>query len=361
MNFLLSESTKLNPTILYLTNDNSSEIYIKALEGSWNEAKLGAGFLNPFICKNSETENKYIKDIFKILLSKEDTKPEQKIVDLIADFILKQPPEQRNLQYLQDNFDFETLKAEYYKELLARIIKEDSIANLVNMQQDIALELNSVVAFNLKEITEMDYESKNFPSDPKLRSAYIDKIEALNKVRSIILLSLIHKFINLDPITPKILVIDNFFHLLDTIDSNLMNELLEALNSANGIILTAVNTADHDKLLKLASWKVFYDKLATKMILSSEVVLDDLDKLLELSRLELKKLKTLKPLKRLFMIKQMNNTIVTELSLGGLPGVLKLLSAKESEVKAAFSIIEQKGPAAGDWLEEVYENFTKQE
>jgi type IV secretion system protein VirB4 len=361
MNFLLSESTKLNPTILYLTNDNSSEIYIKALEGSWNEMKLGSGFLNPFICVNSEAGITYLKEVVKLLLSKENIKAEQKIVDLVTDFLLKQPLEQRNLQYLHDNFDFVSLKAENYKELLARIIKEEPIAALLNIQRDIALELNNVVAFNLIEMTEKDYESKNYPSDPKLRAAYIDKIESLKKVKSIILLSLIHKFINLDSTTPKILAIDNFLQLLDYMDSNAMNELLEALNSANGIILTTVNTADHDKLLKLPAWKAFYDKLATKIILSSEVVLDDLDKLLELTQLELKKLKTLKPLKRLFMIKQMNNTIVTELSLGGLPGLLKLLSAKEPEIKAALSIIEQKGQNAEDWLEEVYEKFTKQE
>jgi type IV secretion system protein VirB4 len=363
MNFLLSEATKFNPAILYLATDNTPEIFIKALEGTWIDMKLGDVLLNPFICETNKADQRYLAHIIKLLFDKNNSNHEldEAFVDSIINFILSQNIENRNIHYLVENFDFLALNAEAHKDYLMRILKEGNILNTFNTTQDIDLELNNVIALNLKEFTEKDFESKNYPSDPKLRVAYLDKLEALNKVRFISLLTLIHKFTNIKSTTPKIIAIDNIFKLLDYGDKKLINELLDAIHAANGMLLTTVNIEDHDRLLNLPVWKDFYQKLATRIILASEVVLDDLDKLLELSHLELKKLKSLKPLRRLFMIKQLGNTIVAELSLGGIPGVLKLLSAKNEYINIANSLISQKGSKAEDWLEEVYETFNKQE
>jgi type IV secretion system protein VirB4 len=359
-NFLLSEATKFNPTILYLNEDNNSEILINALEGKWREVKFGESFLNPFIVDNTESNKKYIKDIIHILFGNNEPSNQNniKLEENIVEWIFNQPLENRTLENLYNGFDFSSLNAENYRERLAKIMNEKQIISLLN-NNDENIELNKVQAFNLKQYTEKDFETKNYPSDPKQRAQYAGKISILNKVRDIMVVSLINKLLNLDKKTPKILIIDNLFSLLSLNSLNILHDLLDAINDTNGILLATINIEDHEKLLKLPQWKSFYNKLATKIILPSEVVLDEIDQLLELSPVQIKKLKTLKPNKRLFIIKQLENTIVTELSLGGLPGVLKMLSASEEDIKVVHSIIEQKGSNPEEWLEEVYEILNK--
>jgi type IV secretory pathway VirB4 component len=178
----------------------------------------------------------------------------------------------------------------------------------------------------------------------------------MQAVKAAIVLSAQNIMQNLNNDIPKILAIDNFSEIVNLEHySNLFSSLSDKMTSINGVF---VSTSNIDALLKLHAKKTnqtWIPKINTSFILPSEVSMAGVDKLLNLDSAEFKKLTTISSSSRMFLIKQDGHSIACELSLGGFPGITRLLCSGKEEQEIYKEIIKEVGNnKPEDWVGRLY-------
>ena len=101
----------------------------------------------------------------------------------------------------------------------------------------------------------------------------------------------------------------------------------------------------------LQSWLELTD---TKIVLPSEKKLDDIGKVLNLTGTELEKLSKFTSSSRMFLIHQDAQSIAVELSIGGLVGIVRILSARGGELKIYQEVLQQYPGHPDDWINPLY-------
>ena len=61
----------------------------------------------------------------------------------------------------------------------------------------------------------------------------------------------------------------------------------------------------------------------------------------------------------MFLLKQNEQSILLELSLGGLPGITKILSAGEDEIKLFKEIMLKNSTDSDEWIKELYLKYNE--
>ncbi|MES2214842.1 MAG: hypothetical protein V4485_02325, partial [Pseudomonadota bacterium] len=154
---------------------------------------------------------------------------------------------------------------------------------------------------------------------------------------------------------PKFLVIDNMEQILD--DARLDNSIasdLELLQKNNAIVLCSINLSKFQNLHSLPRFQSLLLSEWSQIILPGEYKDLDIKALAGISEVEEKVLKSFSLLSRLCILKQDNRSVAVELSLGGKPGVLKMLSCSEKDIKL-FSQEKERDPE--NWVLNLYEAF----
>jgi len=168
----------------------------------------------------------------------------------------------------------------------------------------------------------------------------------------------IYKFRSSFEDSKYIVKIENFNTLSTaSFSSEFYDALFDEFNNSNAIFISSIQFNLNSKFFVSELWKKMQSIFETRIYLPSEAInLKWKDKLF-LSDQEYAKLKAIVPSSRLFIVKQDNIAIICELSLGGLVGIIKLMSPDQKIIDDCNKIIAEKGEDPENWLIEFYESI----
>ena len=156
----------------------------------------------------------------------------------------------------------------------------------------------------------------------------------------------------------KILTIDNLDSLCRPDNfSSIMQVIADKLETSNGIIISNFNYSyipPGEKNL-LQSWLKLTD---TKIVLPSDVTPDSMGSVLNLKETELVTLSKFALSSRMFLINQGSDSIVVELSIGSLVGIIKILSASELELEIYQEVLKKYPGHPDDWINQLYKELS---
>ncbi|SPR05398.1 virB4 protein precursor [Orientia tsutsugamushi str. Gilliam] len=360
-NFLLSEASKYSPTILYLTNRNNAQVFIKGIEGTWHNGDLP---FNPLSYLESSDD---LLELFKIITGNyfnNLTDSEIECITELAIAVMDMPPESRSLIKIIKDFNFKDYSAgASVKKRIKLFISDDKCSKIFNQSSTLELQDNNVTAINLADYTDYQFNQSYTPQVGEKPEIYHNKLQTLHCLRSGIIFSLIKKFSLLASSEPKILVVDNMPDLIvEQVFMNLIKQITEQLSENNGIILSVVQVNQNDQFYYSDFWKKWLKFNNTKIILPTNIRNLPIAEICNLSTREAKKFNTISPNSRLFMVKQDNNYVIVELNLEGFPAIRKLLSAEEEDLNLFHKIMQKIGDdAPSAWLSDVYDQFQNSE
>jgi type IV secretion system protein VirB4 len=122
-------------------------------------------------------------------------------------------------------------------------------------------------------------------------------------------------------------------------------------------MLNTLNIKIIEQLKEENLWHNWLNSVNTKIILPADHKVENLDKILGLSKFEIDKLHTFSPSARMFLIKQDSQSIAAELSIGGLPGITKILSCGTEELETYQSILQNHPGGPNEWASPLYDSL----
>lgn len=352
-NFLVSEATKYNPTIVYLSNSNEAQLFIESLEGNWHEKGLEKNqiLFNPFLLEDTVESKQFVLDFLKILCNNYFsplTEIETAFLDNIVSKIFTLEFSKRKFSLILKEIDFSTESGESIKTKLNDFNEGGLYYNILEGEK-LLLPEGGVIGFNLYNFSEKSFTERFYPKEKK----YVNQFNINLTINNSFCAAAIYAFsyhLSLIGNKPKILVIDNLDSLCKPEKLNpVLSMVSEKLATTNGIILSNFNFSylQDVKNHNLQEWLSLID---TKIILGSDVKIDYLDKLLELTKEEIFKLKKFSIQSRMFLINQNEQSIAAELSIAGLAWVSRLLSAKSKELEIYHDTLKKYPGHSDNWL-----------
>lgn len=165
---------------------------------------------------------------------------------------------------------------------------------------------------------------------------------------------------NMEDKKPKILVIDNISDILKY--KNFVEKLplwFKALTDNNALMLFTIDLEAYSKLKNLAEIQQIFDNQLGCLMVLPGVNKDKIDiaTCLNLTKAEKTKLESFNLMSHLFLMKQNDRTMSLELSLGGLPGIVKILSASTKDLEIYEKL--RSEPVQENWIIDLYNTFRK--
>ena len=342
-NFLLSQSNKFKPTILYLTNNKKSKIFIDALGGKWIEK------FNLDISKYNE---KQLTDFFTVLVNgytKNLNDEENNEIIKIVKNILNQQPTTYNFEDIKQCISANTVLKERISYLTHEVYK-----NLFN-QEEINFTQGGIIGCNLDIFTKQYLIFKYKPDSPKLIEQFEKNLHYHNNIKCLAVQYLIDKFLSIEDLSPKILVLNDVLNLMDHDYFQCINDIYQQASKKNCITINIIN--DLDILSKNNLFTNIINCISTTIVLHTDLNLSsNASEILSLNESEIDQIKKITLEKRCFFIKQDNDSLIAELSLGGLPGILKILSAQPHNL-ILYDKIKDRRDSQEDWVISLYNEF----
>ena len=351
LNFLLSEADKYRPSTIYITNDMDAGLYVKARGGRWFQREKN--IINPLNCGDTPHNRQYLLEFFKIIA--------KHYFDPLS------PKEIEGLKLLCNS----VFQTSLNMRKLSTIIKEVTDATLITrlaayaeggayyevFEQENTLEYiqEQVTAINLISFNDDDYIKKYFPKEKKLVEQFEYDLNSMKAVKAAVILAAQNMMQDLGS-GPKILAIDNFAEMIDLkYYQHLVTYINEKTIVNNGVPIFVVNTNKLELLHKSNVPQPWVRNIATSFIFPSDISVIGFDKILDLEGIELKKLSFMNIPSRMFLIKQDKKTIAAELSIGGLPALVKTLCSGEKERAIYKDVVAKHGNnKPEDWVEAFY-------
>ena len=341
--FLLSQSNKFKPTILYLTNNKKSKIFIDALGGKWIEK------FNLDISKYNE---KQLTDFFTVLVNgytKNLNDEENNEIIKIVKNILNQQPTTYNFEDIKQCISANTVLKERISYLTHEVYK-----NLFN-QEEINFTQGGIIGCNLDIFTKQYLIFKYKPDSPKLIEQFEKNLHYHNNIKCLAVQYLIDKFLSIEDLSPKILVLNDVLNLMDHDYFQCINDIYQQASKKNCITINIIN--DLDILSKNNLFTNIINCISTTIVLHTDLNLSsNASEILSLNESEIDQIKKITLEKRCFFIKQDNDSLIAELSLGGLPGILKILSAQPHNL-ILYDKIKDRRDSQEDWVISLYNEF----
>jgi len=357
MNFLISESSKYNPTILYLSDNNDSKIFIAAIEGIWVEETKN--IINPFLLEDNSDSRLFINEFLKIICNHHEiplTNPELAFLEILTSKIFTLDQDNRNLAATLKITDFTGPGGELIKIKLAEFNEGGFYHGIFDNKTNSSLFKAGVVGINLHYFTDKYFTSNFYPDEKKLVEKFKKNLKNHSNVRSALIYALSHYISTADQ-NPKILVMDNIDRLLSPNSfPELIVSIIGNLSNNNGITLSNFNlsTLETAESSILSKWMNLFD---TKIILPSDVKIENLDKMFELNKRELEKWLSFTVSSRMFLIKQDNQYIAAELSIGSFEAILSILSADNDEINIYEKILKEYPGHTDNWINQLYKEL----
>lgn len=407
LNFLLSEADKFKPTILHFTEDSDSMLYIKAKGGKWISELQNLA--NPLSLEDTKENREFCLEFFKIIaghyfdpLKETELEELQELsnqaflqVDIKAKGRTKtggRPRRKKEQEYHEERTIQDTKRRLTLSELIEVLAKTKSgkaagkeglskrLADYAKdglyygifeaaqeSQVQAVFQPGSIVAVNLEQFDDSEYQKKYYPKEKKL----VEEFEYnFNKMRSVkaaivyVLQGLLARCSgrsgdNELKIQPKITAIDSMSSILDLERYSFMTDTIsKSMKNESGVFISTMGVQVLDTLYTKNMSLGFFELIGTKLLLPLEIKVHSLQELLKLSQVEIKKLESLNVQSRMFLIQQDDKTIAAELSIGGLPGIMRFLSAQKSELDIYTELTKRLGDDKPEtWMAKLYEEL----
>jgi type IV secretion system protein VirB4 len=323
MNFLVSETMKYNPTIIYLSLDHGPKLFINAIGGEWLDSPK-----MPVLEGDNYMGVEILVDILSGQYSRGVSSVEKKILQELLEAIKKSGTYNAAIEIIE-NFDFKEA-GKSLKTATSKLIKYLKTAS-VNITP------KTIIGISLQDI--------NSPEDYDLRAALV-----IASLRSL----------GVDKETPKILIMDEMADMLDhpyfTHNMTVCYEIAKAHNIA------LIGTVDTDKYINVSQkqlWESVDKNLDLKVVMPHENINYDLKAIFglteeeneSLGRTQYDNIFIMKPFGRRSIISQFNSV--------GLETFIRILSGSKIDLESLSQVQEQYGKKPEDWLPEFYKILEK--
>ncbi len=331
LNFLLSESSKYSPHILYIDQYDTSRVLVKALEGrheiiNLEKEELDFSF-NPFHIADSPENHAFLKEWMLLLIfpNGNHTEQQKEIISAGLDkFFTKMPVGNRQISMLVELFEDETIRNN-----LLLWCRPNKLGKLFDNMADEFESSPKIIGFNIKALSE----------DP-------------NALKALVFYCLYY-YANLKNSPPAIIVLDDANQLLqDKVFSNTLPNLLDKFTANNAIAIFMWNT----KNLLNENIQNINDKISTHL-LTIHINYKIYQDAFKLTAEEISDLNKMKTINRHFMIKQKSTRTIVELNLDGLDYAIKALAGQEDALDAMEKAIKEHGENPNIWIVPFYKNL----
>ena len=334
LNFLLAQSRKFAPRIVFFDKDRGAELFIRAIGGRYDVLRPGvASGLNPLRLADSPENRRFVIDWLSQLIAGSANKLAPEEIAEIKDAVdanFEAAPEFRRLRYLA-----ELLRGGQ------RPTADDLWSRLRPWWGDGE---RAWLFDNADDLTDLDAATVGFDmtrilDDPTLRTPAM--------------MYLFHRVEERLDGSPAIIVVDEGWKALDDeVFVMRIKDWEKTIRKRNGIVGFVTQSAEDALQSKIAS--AIVEQAATQifMVNPKAQARDYIDGF-GLTEHEFDLVRTIPDIARCFLIKHGNDSVVARLNLSGEPDILTILSGRERTVRLLDEIREKLGDAPADWLPEL--------
>jgi len=331
LNFLLAQARKLNTRTVFFDKDRGAEIFLRSIGGHYNVLNEGApSGLNPLAMADTPSNRAFLRAWIGRLVSGDgyELTPEDRAV--IADAVnsnFDQDPRYRRLCYFAELLSGAArATAGGLAARMARWHSGGEYAWLFDNPADKIDVSASVVGFDMTDLLDA----------PDLRGPAM--------------MYLFHRVGQRLDGSRVIIVIDEGWKALDDqVFSTRLKDWLKTIRKRNGIVGFVTQSARDALDSGIAA--TITEQTATQMFLPNpRAQEEEYQGGFGLSAHEFDIIKSLPEHSRCILIKKGNHSIVARLDLSAMPGVLKLLSGRESSVRQLDRLRAEFGDDPAAWL-----------
>ncbi|MCP5375249.1 MAG: VirB4 family type IV secretion/conjugal transfer ATPase [Rickettsiaceae bacterium] len=358
LNFLLSEADKYKPTIIHIVDDSDSSLYIKAKGGKWIEKEKN--LFNPLFLEDNEKNRNFCFTFFTILAKHHFDplkEPELALLKAISEQVFSLPKEKRKLSTVIDAIE-DSESGQILKKRLKEYITGGIYYEIFESSEEIVINPGEILAINVQQFDDGEYKKKYFPKEVKFVAEFEYALNTMRSVKAAIVYFMQNLLAKIGE-GPKIFAIDNMAAIFNLrCYSEILSDISQNIGAANGVFVNTVNIRILEDMYKNSHELDWLNLMGTQIIIPPEFKIPNLEIMLQLNPAEAKKLATLTINTRMFLIKQEGRIIAAELSIGGLPGMTRLLSSGKLEIEAYEKIIRQyPSNQLEDWVGPLYEEL----
>ncbi|MGA0605246.1 VirB4 family type IV secretion/conjugal transfer ATPase [Phenylobacterium sp. VNQ135] len=343
--FLLAQAQKLAPRTIYFDKDRGAEIFLRAIGGTYAILRPGAatGF-NPLLLPETPANRRFLIDWTAKLVS--GSGPALDVEDMAAiaeavDANFAQPAEYRQLRWFAELFRGGRRPSS--GDLAARLAPwhgEGERAWLFDNPPPTAGEAHDSLNLDARTV---GFDFTQILDDPAARTPAM--------------MYLFHRIEERLDGTPSIIVIDEGWKALDDdVFVQRIKDWEKTIRKRNGIVGFATQSAADALTSRIAS--AIIEQAATQIFMvNPKAQRSDYCTGFGLTDHEFELVRTLPDSARCFLIKHGADSVVARLNLSGMPGLLKVLSGRESAVRELDTLRAKYGDAPEAWLPRLVEGL----
>ncbi|WP_307116978.1 VirB4 family type IV secretion/conjugal transfer ATPase [Sphingomonas kyeonggiensis] len=332
LNFLLAQSRKFAPRIIFFDKDRGAEPFLRAVGGRYDLLRPGtASGLNPLQMEDNPANRQFLIDWVALLAGGADIDELAQIKDAI-DANFGQPAEQRRLRHLVALF--RGSHRPHGADLWARLRPwwgDGERAWLFDNARDLTDLTADTVGFDMTQILD-------------------DAI-----VRTPAMMYLFHRVEERLDGTPAIIVVDEGWKALDDeVFVRRIKDWEKTIRKRNGIVGFATQSAQDALESRIAS--AIIEQAATQIFMANpKARASDYMEGFGLTEHEYDLVRTLPDNAHCFLIKHGNESVVARLNLSGERELLTILSGRERTVRLLDQIRAEHGEDPAEWLPRLLE------
>ena len=350
-NFLVSETTKYNPQILYIATNSSSQIFVEGLGGKWCENFT----LNPFLTDNAENDLDIeyfcnmlttVKEISELQLTERQS---------LYEVIKKLPQKKRTIENILKKLD------NNLSEKLKFLLDNEDYANFFTDKDELEeLLKNDIICFDMSKMTEQYFYNKYYAAAqlPKEREVYSAHLELNNNVKSILLSHIFKSFFKTsanDENRLKILVIEDTMLSLNNLVFENFHEDCEDFIARKNIIIANIDSDNLDSYITKPIENII-NNCNTKILLPGEKLPGTFADLLNISLEQLLILNRIPEGSGFFFLQQDDLVTILGLNLYDFTALIAILSSNEDSI-AMFQELKKQGVEMDNIIANLYQHF----
>jgi type IV secretion system protein VirB4 len=327
LNFLLAQSRKFSPRLVFFDKDRGAELFIRAIGGQYDRLRPGSlSGLNPLQLDDNAVNRQFLIEWLSMLAGGTDGDEVETIKDAIeANFA--QTRKHRRLRHLVELFRGD--KRPKSGDLYARMRPwwgEGERAWLFDNEEDLTDLSASTVGFDMTAILD----------DPVARTPA--------------LLYFFHRVEERLDGNPAIIVVDEGWKALDDdVFVRRIKDWEKTIRKRNGIVGFATQSAQDALESRIAS--AIIEQAATQIfMINPKARPEDYVDGFGLTQHEFELIRTLPDNSHCFLIKHGNESVVARLNLTGEDDLLTILSGREATVRRFDELTESTRLNPGDWM-----------
>ena len=328
LNFLLAQSRRFAPRIIFFDKDRGAELFIRAIGGSYDRLSHGLpSHINPLQLEDTPANRQFLLDWLSLLAAGTDGDEQELIRDAITTNFA-QPRGRRRLRYFVELF--RGGGRPHSDDLYSRLRPwwgEGERAWLFDNEEDRTDLTADTVGFDMTALLD----------DPVTRTP-----------------ALFYFFHRVDERldgTPSIIVVDEGWKALDDeVFVRRIKDWEKTIRKRNGIVGFATQSAQDALDSSIAS--AIIEQAATQIfMINPKARAEDYIGGFGLSEHEFELVRSLPDESHCFLIKHGPHSVVARLDLSGEKELLTILSGRESTVRIFDEIVSQNGTDPASWMQ----------